>query len=58
MLRRILNWCLSWMTVGDLIWIIKRFMKKNEIKELEIHDLDTGKKVMSGRIICRLDKES
>lgn len=58
MRRRILNWCLSWITVGDVIWLIKKFMKKNDIRELKIVDIDTGKRVMSGKISCRLDKES
>lgn len=59
MRRRIFNWLLSKVTVGDLIYVIKRFMKKHEMKELEIVDLDgQGRKVMSGRIYCRLDKES
>lgn len=58
MRRRILNWCLSWFTVGDVIWLIKKFMKRNDIRELQIIDIDTGKRVMSGKIICRLNKES
>lgn len=59
MRRRIFNWLLSKITVGDLVYVIKRFMKRHEMKELEIVDLDGhGRKVMRGKIICRLDKES
>lgn len=59
MRRRIFNWMLSKITVGDLVYVIKKFMKKHEMKELEIVDLDNqGRKIMSGRIYCRLDKES
>lgn len=59
MRRLIVRWIMSKVTLEDLLWLIKKLMKRNEIGELNIVDLDSkGRKVMSGRIYCRLDKES
>lgn len=53
--KLIYKWLLSWISLYDIIYLIRKIMIRDELKEINLTDRNSDGKAMKGRIYLTIE---